>query len=174
MSMSGMPSYNPGEGRFDAGPRPTVPSTVQRAYWLVLAAALFHLISGIFNLIHVSSAEVLRQIENQLKGQNVPAGSAEAAQTFSIVTVSLITVFGLVLYILIALFLRKGMNWARITGSVLAVISLYQLVGVGFPAGIFTIVQVVLGIAGMVLCYLAPSTRYFAEAKAFRRANRLR
>ena len=176
MSMSGMPSYNPGAEEPFSGAKPVVPQTVQRGVWLILAAALMHVVSSIFGIINAASPATKAKIEEQLQGKsNLPANAADVAQSSAVVVGTVIAVITLALYIVIALLIRRGMNWARITGLVFAVLSLSSLVGMTFPAGIFIILQVLLGIAGIILCYMGASSAFFADSKSFRKAakNRL-
>ena len=176
MSMSGMPSYNPGAEEPFSGAKPVVPQTVQRGVWLILAAAVMHVIASIFGIINAASPATKATIEEQLRGKsNLPANAVDVAQTTAIVAGVVVAVITLVIYVLIAMLIRRGMNWARITGLVFAVLSLSSLLHLTFPAGIFSILQVLLGIAGIILCYMGASKVFFADSKNFRKAakNRL-
>jgi asparagine N-glycosylation enzyme membrane subunit Stt3 len=95
--------------------------------------------------------------------------------TISVVAVGTIIVMAVVsviLYVLIGLFIKRGMGWARIVGAVLAVVSLSQLIALTMPGGIATILQVLLGLAAMVLCFTGPAAAYFKERKNFKLAQK--
>lgn len=173
MSSQPMPSYNPNYGQSPDGgfgAPPAVPSLVNTAYWLILAAALMQVIAAIMGAVYAGSPEMKQRIQDQLQGQNISADAAATAQTVGVVTVLVVGLISVVIYVLIAIFIRKGMNWARITGTVLAVISLYQLASLTFPAGIFVLLQVALGIVAIILCWLKESNAYFVGMKQHRAA----
>ena len=66
------------------------------------------------------------------------------------------------LYALVALNVRKGRNWARILGTVLAALSLLSL----FPLSLSTL-AVILGVAGIVMLYLPAVAPYFKKQQPF-------
>jgi hypothetical protein len=136
---------------------------VNLAFWLIIAA-------GALNFI------------TTLLGSGTAAGPAGAAGLGIAVFVGVLTTG---IYVLLAVFIRKGHNWARITATVLAAISLLLLVSSWFmlaalqgnpqiqaelggeslqPGGFaiaLNILVVLLGVAGVVLCWLKPSNAYF-------------
>jgi len=176
MSMSSMPSYNPGSGESFSAVKPPVPQTVQRGVWLILVAAVMHVISSIFSAINAASPATREKIAEQLQGKaNLPANAADTAQIGAVVAGIVIAIIVLAIYLLVAMFIRRGMNWARITGLVLAVLSLASFTGMTFPAGIFIVLQVLAGIAGIVLCYMGDAKEFFVNSKYHRQAakNRL-
>jgi hypothetical protein len=96
------------------------------------------------------------------------AGINSAALVSMIKTVGLVVmIVGAALYALIAFFIRKGSNGARITGTVLAAISLFGLTA-GDPLSLVTIL---LGVAGIVFAWLKPSSAYIAARKAQKSAG---
>jgi hypothetical protein len=77
-----------------------------------------------------------------------------------------LSIIGLGLYVLIAWFILKGHNWARILGTVFAAFSAVGLL-VSLPAyvmsplGWLSLLSSLAGIAGIVMLYLRPSNPYF-------------
>jgi hypothetical protein len=68
---------------------------------------------------------------------------------------------GIALYLLVAFGVRAGKNWARILGTVFAVLSLFGLAQLGLNT-----VVILLGVAAIVLLYLPVSSAYFKETAA--------
>ena len=54
------------------------------------------------------------------------------------------------------------------------VMALSQLIGLTMPGGIVTILQILLGLAAMVLCFIQPAAGFFTARKNFRMANKVR
>ena len=143
--------------------RPPLPREVNLAFWLIIAA-------GVLNFI------------STLMGSGATGGPAGAASIGIGIVVGILTTG---VYVLLAVFIRKGHNWARITATVLAAISILLLImswltlaalqgnaevqaelgGQSLqPSGFaitLNILVVLLGVAGVVLCWLKPSNTYF-------------
>jgi hypothetical protein len=146
-------NYGRYPGAPGAGPgKPPRPREVTMAFGLILGAAVVFLLD-IFKTAANPLADMPPEMGEQLRAEGM--NPAELAGMLS----GVIVVFGILfagLYLLIALMIRKGKNWARITGTVLAALSLLQLAN-----GPLAVVYVLLGAAGIVLCYLKPSNEYF-------------
>lgn len=155
----------PSSARMPEAARPPLPKEVNLAFWLIIAA-------GVLNFI------------STLVGSGTTSGPASlAAAGIGIAVVVGVVTTGI--YVLLAIFIRKGQNWARITATVLAAISLLLLVMSSLtlaalqgnaevqaqlggqdlqPSGLsiaLNILVVLLGVAGVVMCWLKPSNRYF-------------
>lgn len=133
--------------------KPPRPREVSMAFWLILAAAALFLVDTF-----LTAADPLADMPPEM-GQQLSAEGLSPADLAGMLS-AVIVVFGLLfmgLYLLIAFMIRKGRNWARITGTVLAAISLLQVAN-----GPLAVAYVLLGIAGIVLCYLKPSNDYFS------------
>lgn len=155
----------PSAARMPEAARPPMPREVNWAFWLIIAA-------GVLNFV------------STLVGSN----SGGAPSSLAALGVGLAIVVGLVttgIYVLLAIFIRKGQNWARITATVLAVISLLlmvmswitvaalqgnpqvqeQLGGQSLQPDAFQTtlgaLVTLLGLAGVVLCWLKQSNPYF-------------
>ncbi|AUZ87962.1 hypothetical protein ACX80U_02670 [Arthrobacter sp. TmT3-37] len=153
-----------GSGPADKGP---APAEVQRAYYLILAAGILYLVASV------------------VSGLTTPVPDAPGASIgvgLGIVFAALFTA----VYIVLAVFIRKGHNWARITATVLAGLNvlsvlssflLLPLVGQAAeatgqaavqPSGLslaLSVIVMLLGVAGVVLTYAKPARPYFAPRK---------
>ncbi|HEV7169075.1 MAG TPA: hypothetical protein VGN49_14060 [Micrococcaceae bacterium] len=74
-----------------------------------------------------------------------------------LITSLVLSAIGVGLYVLIAFQVRKGRNWARITGAVFAALSVFSLL----QPNVITIVQVVLGIIAEIILFRPPAKDYF-------------
>lgn len=181
--MSEMPRYNPepaefsqgqgqGQGQIQAPVRPPIMNTI---FFMLIGAAVLQIIATIFGAMNMQSPEFRTQLEDQLQSQgaqNFDANMIDTAIVASTGTLIVMAVVAVILYVLIGLFIKMGMGWARIVGVVLAVVSLYMLWGMTMPGGIATILQILLGIGAMVLCFTGPAAVYFKEKKSFKLATK--
>ncbi|MBG6179482.1 hypothetical protein [Arthrobacter sp. CAN_A1] len=140
------------------------PKEVERAFWLIIAAGVLSFISSVIGALSVSAQG--------------PAGGVGTALTLVFAAVAT------GIYILLAIFIRKGHNWARITATVLAVLSILsylfgllslsmlegsdllqgqELVTPGPVETVIGILVLLLGVAGVVMTYLKPARPYFQK-----------
>jgi hypothetical protein len=162
------PAYPAGAGASAGAPvaAPTVPPrTVNIAFWLYVAGAVFSVISGIITIATIGSqrADIIDTLRNSNQtGSSNPESFADAiiATTTTLTVVTLI--FWAVAFILFAFFMRRGANWARIVLTVLTVLSLLNVIN-GFGAGFL---QVAATVVATILIWLRPSSEYFAAVKA--------
>lgn len=145
------------------------PREVEWGFRLILASGVLFLIANIASSFGLSSA-LTAQDRQMLQDSGMDMSTFDSMlTTFSIVLSVL--VFGL--YLLVALFVRKGRNWARILGTVFAAFSFVNLL-VSFTGyfgsfmGIVSLVSILLGIAGIVMLYLKPSVPYFQAPNPYR------
>lgn len=151
-----------------AGGKPAkgpAPREVVWGSWLILAGGILGFINNVitsFSLPSVLTPEEQQAIsDGGMDGQSVTSFLV----SFGIV----VALIGLGFYVLVAVFARKGKNWARILGTFFAAVSLIGLItmaGTYFssPLGLLSLVSSLLGIAGIVLLYLKPSNPYFRTA----------
>ena len=78
-------------------------------------------------------------------------------------TLVVFAIIGAALYALVAIFVRKGKNWARILGTVFAALSIFGLFGVPSIGTLGTL----MGIAAIVLLYLPATAPYFRKQQPF-------
>lgn len=168
------PPYGvPAPGMQPAGSPGNPPKQIVIAFGLILAAGALTLLAGII-LLATPVNEMTRMLQEaiesdptlreQMQVTGIEVGAlAQMSKTLAVVFMAI----GVLLYALIAIFIRKGSNGARITGTVLAAISLIGL----FGGDILGTVTVLLGAAGIVLAWLRPSSDYI---RATREAKRRR
>ncbi|NYD77209.1 DUF805 domain-containing protein [Arthrobacter cupressi] len=140
-----------------------VPQLVNVSFWLILAAGVLTLIGIPLSLAMINSPEFGDLMEETMRNQ--PNSPGIDLDSFRGMVSTMFVVFSVIiagLYALVAFNVRKGKNWARILGTVFAVIS---LLGLGqISIGIITIL---LGVAAIVLLYLPASAPYFRKAQPF-------
>jgi hypothetical protein len=168
------PAYNqpayggPGFGTPPGG-RPTmpVPTAVLRAVQLMFVRVAIGIIGAIVSL---SSADA---IKNAIR-DNDPALSPDEVDTrytAGVVTAIVIAVIIAVLFILLALQVRKGKNWARIVTWVLTGLSVLAALPGLFgtatgPEKTVGVIGLLVDVGIIVFLALKPSNQYFAAMKA--------
>ncbi|MCU1531447.1 MAG: hypothetical protein JWO49_1018 [Arthrobacter sp.] len=137
------------------------PKLVNTAFWLLVASGVLWVLSLLLSLGMIDSPEMRRQFEEQMA-----AGGAQIdfndIKGFLVGTILVMAAIGAGLYALVAFNIRKGKNWARILGTVLAALSIVSLL----PLGLNT-VSVLAGIAAMVMLYLPATSPYFKKQQPF-------
>jgi hypothetical protein len=138
-----------------------VPKLVDRAFWMIIAAGVLSILSLLVGIPTLDDPVMRQTFEDQLRGsgQNIPF---EEIKPIIIGTMVVATLIGAGLYALVAFNVRKGKNWARILGTVLAALSIFSIM----PLGINTLV-VVLGIAAIVMLYTPAASPYFQKQQPF-------
>jgi hypothetical protein len=156
-SPYGYPSEQPQGGGTAAG----VPQLVNTSFWMIIGAGVLSVLSVLLAIPTLDDPAMRSTFEEQLRGsgQNV---AFEDVKGFIIGTMVVFALIGAGLYALVAFNVRKGKNWARILGTVLAALSVFSL----FPAGLNTLVAL-LGIAAIVMLYLPASAPYFQKPQPF-------
>jgi hypothetical protein len=162
------PAYSGGYGE-PAAPAGPPPETVKRATWAMYAALALSLISVIVTVSDASGYKDAIRRANVGRA-NIDVDSVyTAAVAFSIV----LTVLVSALYIVLALNLLRGRNWARITTYV--VVGIFILLGLlnlrADAPGLTRVLQVLVllaNIATLVLISLRPSSQFFASRRAVR------
>lgn len=158
------PTTGTGPGVAEKGP---APQAVMRAYYLILAAGALYLVSTISSTLMTDAPA--------MAGGSLSVG----------LTVMLAVVFA-ALYVVLAVFIRRGQNWARITATVLACLNAVSTLGTLLllplaaqaveasgqtmpetPALSIALGLLVtaLGVAGVVMTYLKPARPFFAPQR---------
>lgn len=155
--------YPSGQAQFQQ-PGPVFrPKEVEISFWLIIAAAVLTAITTIISLATLGSPAMMEQFEAVMgqQGGEVPMDTdafVGMIATFAVI----IGIIGIAIYLLIAFMVRKGKNWARITATILAALSLLTLIGSSFV----WIITVLCGVAAVVLLYMPKSSNYFNAVKA--------
>jgi hypothetical protein len=138
-----------------------VPKLVDRAFWMIIAAGVLSILSLLVSIPTLDDPVMRQTFEDQLRGsgQNIPF---EDIKPIIIGTMVVVTLIGAGLYALVAFNVRKGKNWARILGTVLAALSIFSIA----PLGINTVV-VVLGITAIIMLYTPAASPYFQKQQPF-------
>jgi len=139
-----------------------IPQLVNISFWLLIASAVIFVVSVLAGLTQLDDPQFRQAFEQQVKA----SGAAVTYDDIKSVIAGTLVVFaiiGVALYLLVAFFVRKGKNWARILGTVFAALSVLGLFGV--PT--FGTLGTVLGIAAIVLLYLPAAAPYFRKQQPF-------
>ena len=164
-------------------PEPVRPNTVTYAFYCWLATAVVSIIGLILTLtspiwdLAVNAAT--RQNNVSLQGTSVQS----LINTLKIFTVVIALIF-VAVYLLFAFKMYAGRNWARIVLTVFGALTLLSAftptsrsvtvgsevynINTGAWAGYVT---ALLALIGIVLMFLAPSNKYFAESKTYKQAK---
>ena len=150
------------------GPSPVVPSSVNAAFWLYIAGAAVGLVSVAVGVV----VGIQRIQSGQLAGQVIPPGTdvspsvLNTALTVGVALAGAVGLLSVVAYVVFALLMRRGANWARIVLTVLSAIALVSgLVGLlGF--NLLNLLVSVLVVIAAVLLWQRPSNAYFAPRTA--------
>lgn len=137
------------------------PQLLNTAFWLLVASGVVWVISLLLALGTLDNPAMRSTVEQQMAagGADISYDSIKGAVVVSIIVFAVISAG---LYALVALNVRKGRNWARILGTVLAALSLLSL----FPLSLGTL-AVVLGVAGIVNLYMPAVAPYFKKQQPF-------
>ena len=147
-------------------PQPTgsngVPQLVNISFWLLIASAAIFVISMLTGLTQLDDPVFRQTFEQQVEGTGAGV-SYEDIKGVIAGTLVVFAILGAGLYLLVAFFIRKGKNWARILGTVFAALSIFGLFGVPSLGTLGTL----LGIAAIVLLYLPAAAPYFQKQQPF-------
>ncbi|MET3921974.1 hypothetical protein [Arthrobacter sp. UYEF20] len=138
-----------------------VPKLVNIAFWLIVASGAVWLISLLLSISTLDTPAVRNMFEEQMAAGGAQVNFSEI-KPFLVGTIVVFAVVSAGLYALVALNVRKGKNWARILGTVLAAISILSL----FPLSIGTLAALA-GIAAIVMLYLPTTSPYFRKQQPF-------
>ncbi|MEV7646359.1 hypothetical protein [Arthrobacter sp. NPDC089319] len=160
--------YGYPSGQPQTGAKPTRPREVVIAFWLIITAAAMTALEMLTELSNLDGtmAAVLQDpsVREALGEQGGQFSDAELSQMMSgtagvIIVITAVIAVGL--YLLVAFGVKAGKNWARITGTVFAALSLFGLFNIWFGT-----LSVLLGIAAIVLLFLPASNQFFQATKA--------
>lgn len=157
---SPMPAGRPGKG--------PAPREVIVGSWLILAAGVLSLINNVLTSFTLPSLLTTEEQQALADSGVEPSNVNSFFVGFGIV----VAVIGFGFYILVAVFVRKGKNWARILGTffaAFALIGIFTMLGTYLtsPLSLISLASSLLGIAGIVMLYLQPAKPYFRSAPPY-------
>jgi hypothetical protein len=176
-ARGGLPQYQATGDQYGAGHgggRPgAAPPEVKRLLTLTLVSAAAYLLNQVLGLISTSSTDMTASYEQ------AGLSAEQIAQTQSVATVVAVGVIvvALALYALVYVFLRKGRNWARVLGIVLAILStlavllgllttvMMGLSGLGMVGLAVGLALVVVNVLWLVTAFKAPVKHWFAPPR---------
>jgi hypothetical protein len=140
-----------------------VPQLVNISFWLLIASAVIFVISLLTGLTQLDDPVFRRTFEDQMAAGGASGVTYDDIKGVIAGTLVVFAIIGVALYLLVAFFVRKGKNWARILGTVFAALSVFGLFG---PPS-FATIGTLLGIAAIVLLYLPAAAPYFRKQQPF-------
>ena len=140
-----------------------VPQLVNISFWLLIASAVIFVVSLLTGLTQLDDPIFRQTFEDQMEAGGATGVTYEDIKGIIAGTLVVFAIIGAGLYLLVAFFVRKGKNWARILGTVFAALSIFGLFG---PPTIGTL-GTLLGIAAIVLLYLPAAAPYFRKQQPF-------
>ncbi|MGW9402934.1 hypothetical protein ACWGQ2_03080 [Arthrobacter sp. NPDC055585] len=165
-------SYNAYAGNQPAAapPAPVRPKQVDLGFWLLIAAAVVSVISIPVTIAWMDSTEFRDTIMSTSTGA-ISESDVDAVIAITAVTTIFFAAVSIAIALLVALFIRKGHNWARIVATVFAALGIFGLTNLTMAGGlmaVLTVLSVLLPIVAVVMLWMKPSTEYFNGAKAYR------
>lgn len=133
------------------------PKQVNTAFWLYIASAA---VSLVLLIIAVATAGTVAAQVQQSTGGKLSGAAVGASITISVI-------FGILYiaaYVVFAVFMRRGANWARIVLLVVTALSLFGILG-GYGVGA---VRAVLGVIATILIFIKPASEYFRSGRSAR------
>lgn len=137
------------------------PPLVNTSFWLLIGACLLWVGSVFLSIGSIDDPAMRSQFDARLATSGADV-DFEALKSVIVGMVVLIAAIGVSMYALVAFNVRKGRNWARILGTVLAAFSLLGVLEMGLGT-----LSILAGVAAMVLLYLPTSAPYFRKYLPF-------
>lgn len=145
--------------------KPAPPTTITASVACYLVATVIAVVQAVLTL------GSKQDIADSLRSTNTAGLSStqidQAAQVAVVVAVVVALIFAAI-YLWLALKLRAGRNWARITLTVLTILQLISLFTNRSSSSWIGYISILAAVAGLVLAYLSPSSEYINRVKAAR------
>ncbi|MGW4485301.1 hypothetical protein ACWEOE_15865 [Amycolatopsis sp. NPDC004368] len=144
--------------------RPAVPTTITVAFWAFVASTVIGIVGGL--LLFGQKDELI----DAARGTNSTLSEAQLDQAANIALVIgvVIAVVIALLYLLFAVKLRAGRNWARIVLTVLTALQVLSLLRSDGGTWL-SYVSAVAAVIGVVFSFLGDSNAYIAAGRQVRR-----
>ena len=143
----------------DRGP---IPTTVRVAVLIMFVGALAALVGIVVTLTNIDH---IRQLFEDTVPKMTP-DKVDSATTFAIVEQIVLNVLRAAVWVVLALFVRQGRQWARVVSTLVAVLGILLILrGIGGTDEIGATIagwgQVVCGVLAVILIWLPPSMPWF-------------
>jgi hypothetical protein len=146
-----------------AATRPPVPNEVQISFWIWIAGAVLSILGALYSLTQRDQfAEALR---NTPQASQLSPEEFDAAVSASLLFAVVLGVVFAGLYILFALQMRAGKNWARVVLTVLTALSLVSML---FGASLLGLFTALISVVAVVMLYMPNAKAYFDAVKRAR------
>jgi K+-sensing histidine kinase KdpD len=162
VSVQGKPTHSQRNSSNSGSAHTEAPKQVNIAFWLYIAAAALSLIGLILSLTGIEATKTAMQAEFERQGTAIDASTLDAAVNASVTVSVVLSILYLAAYVIFAVFMRRGANWARIVLLVLTALSIFEVMS---PYGLGAI-RLILGVIATVLLFTGPANDYFKNAKA--------
>jgi hypothetical protein len=142
-----------------------VPQLVNISFWLLIGAAAVFVISMLTGITMLDDPIMRSTFEDAMRSSGA-TGTEFNYEDFKSALAGMLVVLAILgagMYLLVAFFIRKGKNWARILGTVFAALSVFSLFQVPNIGTLGTLA----GIAAIVLLYLPTTAPYFRKQQPF-------
>jgi hypothetical protein len=177
---AGPPSYPPpqqwGGGHDWTPPPPPQPPVKPQSIKVAVAAmwtgAVLSVIGGLSAFLFQD--DLREEAEKQLANQGDTGIDADTLVTIALVAAGVGAVIGTILWIVHAINVGKGRNWARIVGTVLYAIALFSfLIGLAQPSPALSramgVLNQIVALVALVAMWLPDSNRFVRETDRVRR-----
>lgn len=168
-SGAGMPYYHPGQDQYGRADRGAPPPQHARLLKLTLASAGLYLLNLVVSLVVTSTVDLTAAYE-RLGFTTEQAQLAATEASGSVLSTIISAVIALGLYALVYTGLKKGRNWARIVGIILAILSAIGTVFGVFGSLLFggwAVVLIALTVAVLIVDILWLITAFKAPVRAW-------
>jgi hypothetical protein len=142
-----------------------IPQLVNVSFWLLIAAAVVFVISMLMGISMLDDPATRAAFDDAMRssGANGAQFNFEEFKSALAGMLVVIAILGAAMYLLVAFFVRKGKNWARVLGTIFAALSVFSLFQVPNLGTLGTLA----GIAAIVLLYLPTTAPYFRKQQPF-------
>lgn len=141
------------------------PRQVNIGFWLYIVAAALSVVGLIISAVTVGARRTTLQHQVASAGHTqLTSSDINTLITIGVVVGVVFAVIWVALFVLFAVFMRRGAGWARIVLTIVTALSLVNILG-SYGAGAL---QVAAAIVATVLIWLRPSSEYFAAVRASR------
>lgn len=145
-------------------PRPAAPSTITGAFWAFVVSTVIGIVGAL--LLFGQKDELIDAARRT--NPNLSQDQLDQAANIALIVAVVIAVIIALLYLLFAVKLRAGRNWARIVLTVLTVLQVLSLIA-GSGGTWLTYLSALAAVIGVVLSFMRDSNAYIAAGKQARR-----